>query len=77
MSGGTRAELLQILNTWATEKGERFNATLELLNSSQEVVRKFNFLDCFPTAYQPLSVWAGDDSLLEGRFSFKPERVEG
>ena len=77
VQGGTRAEMLQILNTWATQAGERFNATLNLLDSNQQTVRTINFFECIPTYYGPPSVRAGDDSLLEERFSFKPERVEG
>lgn len=77
VKGGTRAEMLQLLNTWATQTGERFNATLTLLDSNQQVVRTINFFECIPTYYGPPSVRAGDDSLLEERFSFKPERVEG
>ncbi len=76
VSGGTRAELLQLLNSWATQEGQRFNATLELLDSNQQVVRTINYLDCIPTGYHPPSVRAGDDSLLEERFSCKPERID-
>ena len=77
VSGGARAELLQVLNQWGCGKGQRFNSTLELLDSGQQVVRTINFFECVPTNYVPPSVRAGDDSLLEEKFSFKAERVEG
>ena len=76
VSGGTRADLLKILNEWATGKGTRYNATLELLDSSNNVVRTMNFWDYSPVEYVPPSVRAGNDTLLEERFSFKPERIE-
>ncbi len=77
VKGGSRAEMIWLLNTWATQAGERFNATLTLMDSNQQTVRTINFFECMPTYYGPPSVRAGDDSLLEERFSFKPERVEG
>ena len=77
VKGGTRAEMRKILNTWATQSGERFNATLNLMDSNQKIIRSINYFENIPTYYAPPSVRAGDDSLLEERFSFKAERVEG
>lgn len=76
VTGGTRQELLDWLNGWATGQGQRVNSTLELIDSNQQVVRTINFFECIPTGYYPPSVRAGDDSLLEERFTMKPIRVE-
>ncbi len=75
VSGGTRADMLKILNEWATGKGTRYNGTLELLDSNDEVVRTMNLWDHAPVLYAPPGVRAGDDSLLEERFTIKAERI--
>jgi len=76
IEGTARADLLELLNEFASGRGERFNATLELLGTNQELVRSIDFYDCLPTCYAPPNVRADDDSVLEERFCFKPERVE-
>lgn len=73
---GARKDLLDWLNAWATGKGERSNATLELLDSMDQVVRTFNFFESIPVEYHPPAVGVSEGELLEERFVFKAERVE-
>jgi len=35
VSGGSRAELVGVVNRWASQEGERFNATVTPLDSNQ------------------------------------------
>jgi hypothetical protein len=77
VSGGSRAELLQILNDWSTGQYKRIKCTLQLLNTQGLVVRTLKLYDGIPTSYTPPEVRAGDDSLLEERFTIKFERIDG
>ncbi|RMF94459.1 MAG: hypothetical protein D6734_07720, partial [Candidatus Schekmanbacteria bacterium] len=71
-----RTDLLSILNDWARSQGTRWNSTLTLQDSSRTTLRTIHFKECIPLSYTPPSVRAGDSSLLEEEFVFKPMIVE-
>lgn len=78
VKGGTRAELLHLLNTWATGEGERFNATLQMSSLASGVVRTIHLMECVPMSYiiPPASKAKKDEVAMEELFMFLPGRVQ-
>ena len=72
-----RKGMLDWLNGALAGKDVVIDVTFDIDNRGEQNLRTFNYLDCYPTFYQPPDVEAGDHSDLEERIDFQPTYIEG